>query len=46
MKEKQPVVLEAAAGRIAKACGLDAVARAVLDALQRDEALEAMREGD
>lgn len=33
------------AGRIAKACGLDAVARAVLDALQRDGALEAMREG-
>ena len=33
------------AGRIAKACGLDAVARAVLDALQRDGATEASREG-
>ena len=33
------------AGRIAKACGLDVVARAVLDALQRDGAFEAMREG-
>lgn len=33
------------AGRIATACGLDAVARAVLDALQRDGAREAMREG-
>lgn len=33
------------AGRIAMACGLDAVARAVLDALRRDGALEASREG-
>lgn len=33
------------AGRIATACGLAAVARAVLDALQRDGALEASREG-
>lgn len=33
------------AGRIAKACGLDAVARAVLDALRMDGALEASREG-
>ena len=33
------------AGRIAKACGLDAVARAVLDALRRDGAAEASREG-
>ena len=33
------------AGRIAKAYGLDAVARAVLDALQKDGAREAMREG-
>lgn len=33
------------AGRIAKACGLDAVARAVLDALQKDVALEGSREG-
>lgn len=34
-----------AAGRIAKACGLDAVARSVLDALQRDGATEAPGEG-
>ena len=33
------------AGRIAKACGLDAVARAVLAALQKDGALDAPREG-
>lgn len=33
------------AGRIAKACGLDAVARAVLDALQKGGAPEASREG-
>lgn len=33
------------AGRIAKACGLNAVARAVLDALQKDGAPEASREG-
>lgn len=33
------------AGRIAKACGLDAVARAVLAALRRDVALEAPGEG-
>lgn len=42
----QDVKLDAVeAGRIAKACGLDAVARAVLDALQKDGALETMREG-
>ena len=33
------------AGRIAKACGLDAVARAVLAALRRDGALEGSGEG-
>lgn len=40
------VTLDAAeAARIANACGLDAVARAVLAALQKDGALDAPREG-
>ena len=40
------VTLDAAeAARIANACGLDAVARAVLAALRRDGALEGSREG-
>lgn len=42
----QDVKLDAVeAGRIAKACGLDAVARAVLDALQKDMALDTPGEG-
>lgn len=48
--EKPPrehdMTLEAAeAARIANACGLDAVAQAVLAALRRDVALDAPREG-
>ena len=48
--EKPPcehdMTLDAAeAARIANACGLDAVARAVLAALGRDESLDAPREG-
>ena len=44
-REHDVTLAAAEAARIANACGLDAVARAVLAALQKDGALDAPREG-